>query len=163
MAISSTDGFGAEAARDAEAAGAAGNAAAPALRSFDVEEVGSSAFIAQHHDVERLNQQTHHSAQTNSEDFVLEALLTFEKLPLLVRDLLATEAWTEFVFPLLRSRAAEHNSMRAYFTLYHEATVANLLETVLYMEHAAEAVGDAAIDLVDYCVRKVGYLVGQGT
>lgn len=45
--------------------------------------------------------------------------------------------------------------------LYHEATIANLLEVVCYYDYAVAAMGDALIDLADYCVRKVNYLVSK--
>ena len=43
--------------------------------------------------------------------------------------------------------------------LYHEATVVNLLETVLFHEEAAQSGEDAMLDLADYCYRKLTYLV----
>jgi zinc finger MYND domain-containing protein 10 len=41
------------------------------------------------------------------------------------------------------------------FKLYHEATLVNLLETVLYHQDVCLAVGDSILDLVDYCYRKL--------
>lgn len=41
------------------------------------------------------------------------------------------------------------------FKLYHEATLVNLLETILFYEEVAEATGDISLDLVDYCHRKL--------
>jgi hypothetical protein len=42
--------------------------------------------------------------------------------------------------------------------LYHEATLVNLFEVVLYHKHACEACGDNIVELVDYCARKLTYL-----
>lgn len=52
------------------------------------------------------------------------------------------------------------SSMRLYFCLYHEATLVNLLECILYHDYAAEALHEAAIDLVDYVAVRVGDLAG---
>jgi len=51
--------------------------------------------------------------------------------------------------------------MRCYFALFHEATALNLLEGVLYHAHAAEALGDALVDLCDYAVRGVTALIAH--
>ena len=73
---------------------------------------------------------------------------------MVIYDLVLIEAWREQILPLLfedivgdeqRSR-----SMRAYFVLYHEATVVNLLEVVCYHPHALKAAKDAVLDLLDY-------------
>ena len=47
--------------------------------------------------------------------------------------------------------------------LYHEATVANLLETVLYYRESCEAAEESVLDMVDYCYRKLTQLVARYT
>jgi hypothetical protein len=50
----------------------------------------------------------------------------------LVHDLLVIEAWKEFVYPLLAPHLAESvDSVTTYLLLYHEVTVANLLQVGL--------------------------------
>lgn len=120
-----------------------------------VAEVGSKSFMRQHDLVEQLNIQAHKNALTKHDEFVLEALLAAEKIPALVHHLLAVEAWRENVFPLLRPRIQPAASIKTYMCLYHEATVCNLLEVLLYHESAAEAGGDAMGELADYCYRKL--------
>ena len=48
--------------------------------------------------------------------------------------------------------------MRAYFVLYHEATLANLLEVLLYYDYSVEAMEDSMIELVDWTIRRLVYL-----
>jgi hypothetical protein len=118
--------------------------------------------VEQHDALARLNVQTHASAQTASDDYVLSAFLTFDKLPTLLHDLLLSEAWRDNVLPLLAPALAERagtTTMRAYFVLHHEEVVFNMLESFLYHDYAAEALGDALIDLVDYCTRAVAHLI----
>lgn len=43
----------------------------------------------------KLNLQAHQSAMARSDEYVLEALLTFDKLGVVVHELLAIEAWKE--------------------------------------------------------------------
>jgi len=79
--------------------------------------------------MEKLNLQAHQSAKTHTDEFILEAFITFEKLPMLIRDLILVDVWREQVFPLIVDDLAERRAtMRGYFVLYHEATCINLLE-----------------------------------
>lgn len=50
-------------------------------------------------------------------------------------------------------------SMRVYFVLYHEATLSNLLEVVMFHGHVCEQAGDLLIELADYCARKMTMLI----
>lgn len=50
-------------------------------------------------------------------------------------------------------------AMRLYFVLYHEATLANFLEIVMFHGHVAEQAGDLLVELVDYCSRKMTRLI----
>lgn len=69
---------------------------------------------------------------------------------------MAIEVWRENVLPLLvRDLAGNNNVMRVYFTLYHEATLVNLLEVLMYHNHVVGALGETAVDLVDYVARRM--------
>lgn len=125
------------------------------LVRFEIQEVGSSKWMDQHRQLERLNLQAHQNAMTNSDEYVMEAFLTFNKVSLLIHDLLAIEAWKEHVYPLLLDDLADRNSMRLYFVLYHEATLVNLLEIFLYYKHFCEAGGELMMEMVDYVARKM--------
>ena len=46
------------------------------LRTFDCREIGTPAWMAQHTRLEKLNLQSHQCALANSDDFVLEALVS---------------------------------------------------------------------------------------
>jgi hypothetical protein len=130
------------------------------LRKFEIEEVGSSAYMRQHENLEKLNVQAHQSAMSNSDEYVLESMLTFDKLQVLVHDLIVIEAWKEKLYPELLDRVAGRNTMRCYFIMYHEATVVNFLEVFLYHKHVVEALGEKAIELIDFCARKLVRLNG---
>lgn len=125
------------------------------LRKFELNEVGNHEWMEQHRKLEKLNLQAHHNAMTNSDEYVMEAVLTFDKLGVLIHDLLLIEAWKENIYPLLTSELAGRNTMRLYFILYHEATVINLFEVFFYYKHVIEATGDKMLDLVDYLARKM--------
>ncbi|KAK9815647.1 hypothetical protein WJX72_007380 [[Myrmecia] bisecta] len=130
------------------------------LTNFGVEEVGSSRWVEQHEWVEKLNLQAHHNAQTHSDEFVMEGLVSHDKLTVLVQELLVFEVWKDKVFPHLKQHIAEKlNSIAAYLLLYHEAAVANLLEVSLFHQQACESVAEEAlVELCDWCYRKLVYL-----
>ncbi len=142
------------------------------LQTFTLQEVGSSAWLQQHQAMERLNAQAHQSARcpdTPGGEFVLEAFVAHDKVATLVHDLVLLDCWKDKVWPrLAEGVVARRATMRAYFVLFHEATVVNLLEVLLYHLQACEAAGDALVDLVDYCAGKMallnsGYFGGKTT
>jgi len=79
-------------------------------------------------------------------------------LSLLVHDLILTELWREDIFPELLKGNPKCN-FGIYTILYHEATCINLIETILFHPEAAEVLGDAALDLVDYCFCSLQWLL----
>ena len=68
----------------------------------------------------------------------MDTFVTYEKVGALVYDLLLSETWKQKVFPLVLRDLAKISSIRSYLTLYHEATVSNLLEIILYHRTACE-------------------------
>jgi hypothetical protein len=69
-----------------------------------------------------------------------------------------SETWKSKIFPLIVKDLAKISSIRSYLTLYHEATVTNLLEIILYHRTACENSQDSMAELIDYCYRKFLYL-----
>jgi len=81
----------------------------------------------------------------------------------LVHELLAIEAWRLHVFPRVKRGLAETKcGMRAYFCLFHEATLVNLLAVCTHHAHAMEALGESAMELVDYLARRLVDLTVRG-
>ncbi|EFJ40689.1 hypothetical protein VOLCADRAFT_31395, partial [Volvox carteri f. nagariensis] len=129
-----------------------------------ITQVGGPKWHTQHEWIERLNLQAHYNAQTHSDEFVMELLVSLDKMQVLVHDLLLIECWKEFVYPLLASHLAEHvDSVTTYVLLYHEVTVADLLQVALYHSHAAKSLSeDYALELADWCYRKLTRLNAEG-
>lgn len=86
------------------------------LREQPIDEIGASkAWLAYHHVLEKLNLQAHQSAQKKQDNFVVESLLTFQKMPTVIVNLLALELWKANVLPLLQCQDADVASLRLYF------------------------------------------------
>jgi hypothetical protein len=91
------------------------------LIPFSISDVGSEEWMKQHENLEKLNIQAHHNAQTKHDEYVYEAFLSLNKLPLLVHDLLVIEAWREKIFPqfLKEDLVDEQMSLKIYMVVCH--------------------------------------------
>merc|ERR1711998_642305 len=63
------------------------------------------------------------------------------------------------VFPLVQEHISKLSALRSYVPIYHEASCINLLECCMFHRTSCEAAEDSVIDLMDYCYRKLVYLV----
>ena len=104
----------------------------------------------------------------NSENELVEEVISGgesgeNKLFTLIADLLVTEAWKDNVFPRLTKHfSLEGNSIKAYMTMYHEASLINLLEVLMFHKTSCEEADDALVELIDYCHRKLIWLMNLG-
>ena len=131
------------------------------LRPFDFEHFGDARWTQQHEFLTKLNLQAHVNAATARDEFVLEAVVLHEKMPLLIRELIASELWKQNAYPLLKTWLEKNNSIKGYLLLYQEGVITNLLEALMYHKQACEAAGDLILELVDYCHRKLMFLMNS--
>lgn len=129
------------------------------LQEFQLEQVGNHKWLTQHERTEKLNWTAHNQAKEGLDEYVVDQFNTLEKIPTLVYDLVLIEVWKEKIWPLVKAKIAKFSSLRTYIPVYHEATVSNLLEICLFHRTSCEEAGDALIDLVDWCVRKLRYML----
>jgi hypothetical protein len=148
------------------------------LQPFPVEEIGCSPFLRMYAcDIERLTLQANVCAKRqDGDEYVIDAILTYKKLSVLVKTLLAIEAWRLFVLdsknesssendsdsnlspslPLVDLIAENKSSLRCAFILHVETTLCSLLNLIFFRkENCDELDNDAAIALVDYCARQM--------
>lgn len=92
----------------------------------------------------------------------MDAFVTHDKINPLVADLLTAEAWKGKVFPLIHKEVAKLSSIKSYICMYHEASICNLLEVMLYHRTACENSEDGLVELIDYCYRKFVDLANRG-
>eukprot|EP00057_Strongylocentrotus_purpuratus_P030509 XP_781892.3 PREDICTED: zinc finger MYND domain-containing protein 10 [Strongylocentrotus purpuratus] len=133
-----------------------------AIETFRVQDIGSTKWMKQHEYLEKLNIQAVLHASSNQDEFVKEMLLSHEKIPVVIQELLALEVWKQNVFSIIQRMDFEpKTTFPLYMALYHEATLSNLLETILFHKEPCEAAEDCVLDLVDYCHRKITDLVAR--
>ena len=124
------------------------------VTEIEIKEYASKEWLKQHETFDRLNIQAHKNAMNGSDEYVTENFVTLDKINALVYDLLVSETWKSKVFPLVKKEIAKANSIKSYMCLYHEATIVNLLEVMLYHRTAVESSEDALVEVIDYCYRK---------
>ncbi|ESO83594.1 hypothetical protein LOTGIDRAFT_179706 [Lottia gigantea] len=132
------------------------------ITKIDLKDVGNKKWGQQHERIEKINMQAVMSATQQTDEFIKEFLITYEKLPVLIGDLITTEIWKEKIFTeLVKMNFEPKITFPIYIVLYHEATVCNLLETVMYHRDACEATEDVILDLLDYCYRKLTHIIAS--
>ncbi|XP_008406873.1 zinc finger MYND domain-containing protein 10 isoform X1 [Poecilia reticulata] len=135
------------------------------LETFSLKEVGSVRWFRQHEFIEKLNMQAILNASAMHDEFVKELLVSFGKIPVLVHEMILVEVWKQKVFPILCQLQDFNpkNTFHLYMVIHHEATIINLLETILFHKDSCEAADDSLLDLVDYCHRKLTLLASEAT
>lgn len=130
------------------------------LREYTVDQVGSKLWMEQQGWIEKLNVQSHHNARSHADEFVKDFLVSYDKVTLLVHELLLMEVWKECLLPKLKKHvASKMDSITTYLMITHDANLANLLEVTLYHEQALDHIeADHLIELVDWCHRQLQYL-----
>ncbi|KAF1391816.1 hypothetical protein PFLUV_G00046000 [Perca fluviatilis] len=133
------------------------------LETFSLKEVGSERWFRQHEYIEKLNMQAILNASAMHDEFIKELLVSFGKIPVLVHEMILVEVWKHKVFPILCQLQDfnPNNTFHLYMVIHHEATVINLLETIMYHKDSCEAADDSVLDLVDYCHRKLTLLASK--
>ncbi|XP_021704309.1 zinc finger MYND domain-containing protein 10 homolog [Aedes aegypti] len=130
------------------------------LRKFQVTDIGSESWFEQNEIVLKLTQQAFIEASTKQEEVIKEKLLVEGKLPLLVHEAYCILVWRMKVLPQLLESSNLQASFVLYSVLYYEVNAIALLETLLFHQTCCEALGDTALDLIDYCAQALGLLVG---
>eukprot|EP01061_Rhynchopus_euleeides_P021949 TRINITY_DN35824_c0_g1_i2.p1 TRINITY_DN35824_c0_g1~~TRINITY_DN35824_c0_g1_i2.p1 ORF type:complete len:184 (+),score=48.96 TRINITY_DN35824_c0_g1_i2:55-552(+) len=127
------------------------------LQPFPIDEVGTRRWQVQRKHVEQLNCQAHYNTAQGdkSNDFVVEAILSHDKVNVIIHELLVIEQWRRKVFPQIRDELTERNPTCIYTLLYYEAVLANLLELVFWHEEGITRADDDLLEVLDYLWRNI--------
>ncbi|GET89969.1 hypothetical protein, conserved [Leishmania tarentolae] len=130
------------------------------LRSFSMEDVGTSSWKVQREAMERLNMCTHSNAIQKTDDFVKSFLLEHDKLGDILHELLVMEVWRQRVLPDIME-AVTHNPTAIYMYCAYESVLVNLFECICFYEEVVIGLGDDVLELIDYCWRQVARLFSE--
>jgi hypothetical protein len=131
------------------------------LSGFELISYGSKDWIRQHELISKLNIQAHINAMTRGEEYVMESLATFEKMPVLLHELLVSSVWKREILPKIQAKVADCG-IKGYVALFHESLVLNLIDIVSFHKTALVALDKYVVDLVDYCYEKISVLIARG-
>ncbi|XP_006631200.2 zinc finger MYND domain-containing protein 10 [Lepisosteus oculatus] len=134
------------------------------LETFPLKEIGSARWFRQHEYIEKLNMQAILNASASQDEFIKDFLVSLGKVPILIREMISVEIWKQKVLPVL-CQLQDFNpksTFPLYMVIHHEATIINLLETVLFYQDSCEAAEESILDLIDYCHRKLTLLAARG-
>jgi len=130
------------------------------LRNFCISEYGSHKWLKQHKQLQKMNMQAHADAQTRHDEFLVSEFIGQGRVAVLIEELIISEAWSDFIFPIISSELHENCYVKVYSALFQEAVLANLIQIILFHSDAIEAAEDLLVELIDYCYRKLVALNG---
>lgn len=90
-----------------------------------------------------------------SPEFIMEISVTYDKIKVLIYELIVSEEWKKNVLPLIKNDIIKLNSYRNYIPIYHEAAVVNMLEILMFHRDTVDSADNYILELIDYCYRKL--------
>lgn len=131
------------------------------LRLFQVNEIGTRDWFDSHEILIKFNQQAIIEAASHREELVKELFVLNGKLECLVHEAYCVLVWrTKVLTKMALAECDVKSTFILYSILYHEGAAISLLEILLYHENGCQALGDSAIDLIDYCAQAIVQLIG---
>ena len=105
--------------------------------------------------ISQLNVKAHVQASQKEPETVVKEITRQAKIDDLITHLISSWLWKKNVYKLVK-KCLESDSIRHYFLMYHEASVINLLELVLFDKKACNF--EYVIDVIDYIYDKIVFL-----
>lgn len=131
------------------------------IKRFQVNEIGHRDWFDSHEMLIKFNQQAIIEASSHREELVKELFVLHGKLDYLVHEAYCVLVWRTKILPKIQLTECDVKStFILYAILYHEGAAIALLELLLYHENGCQALGDSAIDLIDYCAQAIVQLIG---
>lgn len=131
------------------------------IKPFQVNEIGTRDWFDSHEILIKFNQQAIIEAASHREEMVKELFVLNGKLKYLVHEAYCVFVWrTKVLSKLALTECDVKSTFILYSILYHEGAAISLLELLLYHENGCQALGDSAIDLIDYCAQAIVQVIG---
>ena len=129
------------------------------INEISFEMIGSKEFIQHHAYLNKLNMQEMKNILTGGEDIIMTQFIDHDKLKLLIKELYTINTFKEKIYPSIKDKIIKLCSMKAYFILYHEAVLVNLIENFLYSITACQAAEDYLVDVIEYAYKMISKYV----
>ncbi|KAJ7522424.1 hypothetical protein O6H91_18G009900 [Diphasiastrum complanatum] len=116
------------------------------LTCFDIEQVGGATWLKQQKRIEKLNLQAHYNAIAHCDEYVMAALVSHDKMGVLMHELLVIEIWKEKVFPcILQMLIATSSTLILSLVLAQESSIINLFEVILFHRETWDALDENSV------------------
>jgi len=126
------------------------------LNDFGLEEVGTKEWFNKSEHFFNLRHVALLEASADVEERVKAAFENFDKLPVLVRQIVTLSVWKDEVLPrLLSFSPPPKHVFPVYMVLFYEVSAVSLLQTLLFHSSMFDQIGDTYNDLIDYAAAQV--------
>jgi hypothetical protein len=71
-------------------------------------------WFRQHEYIHKLNIQSHRNAKAREDEYVMDLVCTYDKVRVLIYDLIVSEVWKSNILPILKSHVSTLSSARSY-------------------------------------------------
>uniref|UniRef100_T1J7X5 WD repeat-containing protein on Y chromosome n=1 Tax=Strigamia maritima TaxID=126957 RepID=T1J7X5_STRMM len=134
------------------------------IQTFSFEKIGTILWWNQHRQIEQLTMQAVTNASANEDEFVKELLLLYNKIPILIHELIVMEIWKQKLLKIMfkiheDEDDANPSILAVSIALRHEANLVTLLETILFHGDCCESLKDVIVEVADYCHRRIVHLI----
>lgn len=84
------------------------------IKEIEIKEYSSKPWFQQHEAIYKLNLQSHRNAKAREDEFVMDSMVTFDKIKALIYCLITSETWKNRVLPLCTPEVLGLSSIRSY-------------------------------------------------
>lgn len=88
------------------------------IQEITVREYAGKQWFAQHENIYKLNLQSHRNAKAREDEYVLDSMVTFDKIKALIYNLIVSETWKNKVLPLCISEVLSLSTIRSYTLVF---------------------------------------------
>ena len=126
------------------------------LKTFPIDQVGSPEWLQQMLIIEKINVEAHKQASSNQFEQIVDFIKTFEKLEVLVHELIASDLYLTNCLPLIKSSLPKESFVRLFIVERSMTVLLNLIELVVFKPEGLST--DGLLPLIDFCSRKLAVL-----
>ena len=89
------------------------------LQEQPIREYSSKQWFSQHQALYKLNLQSHRNAKAREDEYVMDLMVTYDKIKVLIYNLILSETWKSKVLPLCLPEITNLPSIRSYNLVFY--------------------------------------------
>ncbi|GAB6020828.1 Zinc finger MYND domain-containing protein 10 [Chamberlinius hualienensis] len=129
------------------------------LQEIELETILSKRWLREHERLEKLTAQATIHVINKGDEFIKEFFISYNKVNLLVCNLLTLECWKQKIFPIIiTNMKLEKTNFPIYTALHQELILSGLIDIIIYRSDGCQSMEQTMPDLIDYCHRYIALL-----